>query len=206
MLGLAASWSPARAQGTLVNGARGTGLISPVGDMDTWTFSADSVAAIVVRVGEAVAGSPLTSNVTLYGPDMIQLVTSYAQSEAEVVKTAPSSGTYTVVVGDRYSGSGGYQITMVKTGSPVEGGPLTNGAKYTGTIEIGDLDAWTVDATAGDAIVVRMGKGFDTGSTLVPEVRIFSPAGGNELAHGSPGTGGSAGEVTIHAPCRVHTS
>jgi hypothetical protein len=198
-LGLAASWCPARAQGTLVNGARSTGLISFVGDKDTWTFSADSGAAIVVRVGETVAGSLLTPNVTLYGPDKAQLMTSYAQSEAEVVKTAPSTGTYTVVVSDRYSGSGGYRITMVKTGSPVGGGPLTNGAKYTGTIEIGDLDAWTVDATNGDAIVVRVGKGFDTGSTLVPAVRIFSPAGGNELAHGSPGTGGSAGEVSIHA-------
>ena len=179
LLGLAASWSPARAQGTLVNGARGTGLISPVGDMDTWTFSADSGAAIVVRVGEAVAGSPLTPNVTLYGPDMSPARDQLdAQSEAEVVKTAPSSRTYTVVVGDRYSGSGGYQITMVKTGSPVEGGPLTNGAKYTGTIEIGDLDAWTVDATAGDAIVVRMGKGVRHREHAGPGGADLQPRGG----------------------------
>src|SRR5439155_6747163 len=103
LLGLAASWSPARAQGALVNGARATGLISPAGHVDTWTLSATAGDAIVVRVGELIAGSPLTPRVSLYGPDMALLASSSYQSESEVVQTAPSPGTYTVVVGDAYS-------------------------------------------------------------------------------------------------------
>src|SRR4029078_11196881 len=119
--------------------------------------------AIVVRVGELVAGSPLSPNVRLLDPDMVQIANSGQQSEAEVAKTAPKSGTYTVEVSDAYSGATGeYGITLVKSGSPVVGGSLTNGAKYTGTIDIGDLHAWTVNADSGNAIVVRIGKGFDT--------------------------------------------
>src|SRR2546425_892877 len=71
---------------------------------------------------------------------------------------------------------------MAKSGSPVtvssgdEGGPLVNGAKYAGTLELGDLDAWTVDATVGDRIVVRMGEAV-ANSSLTPELRIISPTG-----------------------------
>jgi len=203
LLGLDASWSAARAQGTLVNGARNTGTILVAGQKDTWTLSANTHDAIIVRVGESVAGSPLTPSVALFGPGMTQLKISSQQSEAEVVDTATTSGTYTVVVSDfSNTQTGGYRITMAKTGEPVttapKGGPLANGAKNPGTINIGDLDAWTVDATQGDAIVVRIGKD-NAVSTLDPEVRIFSPNGGFELAHGLPGTGGSAGEVTIRA-------
>ena len=203
LLGLDASWSAARAQGTLVNGARNTGAILVAGQHDTWTLTANTRDAIIVRVGEIVAGSPLTPSVALFGPGMTPLRSSSQQSEAEVVDTATTSGTYTVVVSDlSNSQTGGYRITMAKTGEPVttspKGGPLANGAKNAGTINIGDLDAWTVDATQGDAIVVRIGKD-NAGIPLDPEVRIFSPNGGLELAHGSPGTGGSAGEVTVRA-------
>src|SRR5438876_1041274 len=51
---------------------------------------------------------------------------------------------------------------MAKVGSaPVisskeEGGPMVNGTTYLGTIETGDIDAWTFTANAGDSIVVRI--------------------------------------------------
>jgi hypothetical protein len=68
-LELTGSWSPAQAQGVLVNGARATGFIAAPGALDQWTFSANAGDAIVVRMGEAVAGSPRKPRVRLYGPD-----------------------------------------------------------------------------------------------------------------------------------------
>ena len=45
-------------------------------------------------------------------------------------------------------------------------------------MEIGDLDVWTVTALAGEAIVARVGE-LVSGSGLTPQVRIYSPTGGN---------------------------
>src|SRR5262245_16547442 len=41
-----------RAQGALTNGFLHTGTVSPVGDSDSWTFSANVGDSIVIRVGE----------------------------------------------------------------------------------------------------------------------------------------------------------
>ena len=204
LLGLDASWSAARAQGTLGNGATNTAAILVANQQDTWTFSANLHDAFVVRVGEINAGSPFSPTVTLLGPGGNQLRFTSQQSEAEIADTATTSGTYTIVVRDASNQTGGYRITMAKTGEPVttspgdEGGPLANGAKYAGTIDIGDLDVWTADATQGDAIVVRMGRD-STATPLGPQLRIFSPNGGPVLAQSSVATGGSACEFTIHA-------
>jgi len=170
--------------GPLTNGAVQTGTID-VGDLDVWTITANVGDAIVVRMGETSVGSPLTPWLRLYSPSGALLANSFSAAAAEVTTTAASAGTYVVVAGDGTSGlvgSGGYRITLAKTGDPVtvsvgdEGGPLTNGAVQTGAIDVGDLDVWTVTASVGDAIVVRAGE-ISSGSSLTPWVRIYSPAG-----------------------------
>ncbi|MEO8136644.1 MAG: hypothetical protein ABI831_22055, partial [Betaproteobacteria bacterium] len=177
--------------GPLTNGAMHTGTID-VGDLDVWTLSATAGEAIVVRMGETVAGSALTPWLRIYSPTGAQLGTNFSTIGAEVVVTsAPATGTYIVVAADgsnSFAGSGGYRLTLAKTGSAVtvsagdEGGPLTNGALHTGTIDIGDLDLWTVDAVAGEAIVVRMGEATG-GLSLTPWLRIYSPAGAQLAAN-----------------------
>ena len=65
--------------------------------------------------------------------------------------------------GPGYDGTGTYQLNYVDMpGSIVvspgdQGGPMTNGALYAGTISSGDLDAWSFTANAGDSVVVRVG-------------------------------------------------
>src|SRR5205823_3820854 len=105
---------------------------------------------------------------------------------AEVAIRATNTGPFLVVVGDgngALSGSGIYRLTLAKTGDPVvvglgdTGGPLTNGLTTVGTIDTGDMDVWTVSATNGDAIVVRMGETNDFSANFAPWVRIYSPSG-----------------------------
>jgi hypothetical protein len=192
--------------GPLTNGFMHTGVID-VGDLDVWTVDALVGERIIARVGETVPGSPLTPQIRIYGPGGgTALDAQQSVIGAEVEVTAPAAGTYLVVIGDfssAYGGSGGYRLTLVKTGSPVvvaqgdEGGPLTNGVKHTGVIDVGDLDVWTVDAVVGERILVRVGE-LTPGSPLTPELRIYGPNGGIPL-DAEQSVAGAEVEVTAPA-------
>jgi len=171
--------------GPLTNGVTHTGDIY-VGDLDIWNFTASAGENITVRVGELVSGSPLHPAIWLLGPNGAQLDVYNASAIAgEVSVRATNNGTFTVVVGDwnnGYAGSGAYRLTLAKTGSPVvispgdEGGPMINGVTYTGTIDVGDLDVWSFNASAGDSIFVAMGESV-AGSSLTPALWFYGPDG-----------------------------
>src|SRR5262249_38508652 len=153
------------AQGVLNCGETQSGTISPTGDADTWTFMANAGDAIVVRIGEITQSGSFTPRVRLFNPASALLASSSGAVAAEVTATAASSGTSSVIVEDAAgAATGTYRITLAQSRVAVtvspgdEGGPLTNGAVQTGTIDVGDLDVWTVTANAGDAIVARMGE------------------------------------------------
>ncbi len=190
--------------GPLVNGQTYTGTID-VGELDVWSFTANTGESIFVAMGESVAGSALTPGLWLYGPNGV-LITAYASSAvaAEIYARATNSGTYTVVVGDynnAYAGSGAYRLTMVKTGDPIlvspgdQGGPLTNGVTHAGDIYVGDLDVWNFTASAGESITVRMGE-MVSGSALTPAVWLLGP---NGVLLDSYVNSGAAAEVYFRA-------
>jgi len=173
----------AQAQGVLTNGWTHTGTISPTGDSDSWTFDANVGDAIVIRVEEITQTNNFAPRIRLITPNAVQQQTSSSTVAAEVAVTATNSGAFTVIVEDNVGtlATGTYRITLAKTGDPVvvspgdEGGPMTNGVMHTGTIDVGDLDVWTVSATVGQAIVVRMGETNDV--LFSPQLRIYSPGG-----------------------------
>jgi hypothetical protein len=57
-----------------------------------------------------------------------------------------------------------------------DGGPLTNGTLNVGTISVGDLDAWSFTANAGDSVVVRVGQ-LTAAGNFNPWLRIYGPDG-----------------------------
>lgn len=187
------SVSPGDEGGPLTDGALHTGVID-VGDLDFWTVDATAGEALVVRVGETTAGSTLTPHLRLYNPAGTLTGFSYAAAAAEVEVTAPSTGQYLIVVGDNSSGwvgTGGYRLTLAKTGSPVtvspgdEGGPLAYGLG-TLTLEVGDLDVWTLTVHTGEAIVVHMSE-VVAGSTLTPWLRLYGHTGTLQRTNAGPG-------------------
>jgi hypothetical protein len=104
--------------------------------------------------------------------------------------TATNSGTFTVLI-SAYSAAttGTYVLHLAQTPesfivpSGDEGGPMTNGGNYAGTITLGDLDMWTFTANAGDTINLRMGTmGFDG------VIDLFGPNGALLKASGATGT------------------
>jgi hypothetical protein len=99
--------------------------------------------------------------------------------------TAPTTGTYTVVVSTADSGNdatGAYLLTLVRTATAFavpagdEGGALTTGSVHSGAIHLGDLDPWSFTAAAGEVVTVSIAEdGVNT--PFVPWIRVFGPTG-----------------------------
>jgi hypothetical protein len=174
----------ANAQGVLLPGQLAEGTILVADDSDSWTFSAGTGDAIIVRMGKLVSGSSLSPRLQIFDPIGTLLETDLG-ADPEVSVTAGITGTYVAVASEApggVMGTGSYRISLARSGSSVtvspgdEGGPAANGAMHIGTVLVGDLDLWTVSAAAGDAIVVRMGE-IVGGSSLAPHLRVYDPAG-----------------------------
>lgn len=183
---LLGTWSnTASAQGAMNNGWTHEGTISPVGDSDSWTFSANAGDSIVIRVGEITTLSgAFTPRIRLNNPTGGQQATASSAVASEIVVMATNTGTFTVIV-DVAAGTatGTYRLTLAKSPGAIivapgdEGGPLTNGVDYIGNfLPPGDLDVWTFNALAGESIVLKAGQMTDT-NNFDPWIRVYGPTG-----------------------------
>src|SRR2546423_8543889 len=114
----------------------------------------------------------------------VLLATSSAGASAvQVATNAPTTGTYTVIVGTndgfgRNEDTGSYLVTLAKgpgafaTSAGDEGGDLTNGATQDGAISLGDLDQWSFTATQGDYIALSMGEVAPVSAGVRPRSRL----------------------------------
>jgi hypothetical protein len=173
--------SPGDQGGALTNGLRHTGFLA-LGDLDVWSFDAGAGNGIELRMGTTDVMVP---RIDLYGPDGALIATDpptapFTSSRDSAISThAPIAGTYTVVVSSYYQNSGEYSLTLVKTPGEIftapgdDGGALTNGWLHTGTIDLGDLDAWQFSGNAGDSIELRIG----TSDVMVPRIDFYGPDG-----------------------------
>jgi hypothetical protein len=179
-----------------------------VGDLDPWKISATAGETIVFNIGETGPNSPFIPWIRVYGPGggLVAGGNNWGDLAAQVAVTAPSTGVYTVVVSTADSGndaSGTYQLTALHLlGTPLvdpgdEGGPLTNGGNHTGVLHLGDFDAWTIAATAGETIVANIGE-TGPNSPFIPWIRVYGPGGG--LVAGGNNWGDLAAQVTVNAP------
>ncbi len=165
--------------GTLINGATYLATLD-VGDVDAWTFWADTGENILVRAGETATGN-LVPWLRLFGPDGVLLSTDFNAAAAEVVTRATNSGVFTVIIGDGSNArgqTGNYRLSLAKAGSPMvvspgdEGGPMSGADVYEGSIDTGDVDAWTFSALQGDIISFQVTE-LVSGSGLTPWVRLY---------------------------------
>src|SRR5438067_13432660 len=127
----------AHATGSLVNGRTYSGTISVPGDLDTWTFTATQGDYIALSVGTVTQTTAhFAPWIRLLSPTGVLLGNSSTQTGASnVAATAPTSGTYTVIIGSYlggfYDGTGSYRLTLAQGPGAVvvsagdEGGPMT---------------------------------------------------------------------------------
>jgi len=165
--------------GAVTSGQIRDGNITP-GDLDTWSLAVTAGQNILVQVGET-GSQTLAPRLRLFHPAGQELATAQGNAGAGLLYAVQTSGTYLVVVEDGladFSGTGPYRIHAILSGQNTligdEGGQLWNHQDGSGSIAEGDLDPWTFEAEAGDAITLRL----DSDSPgFVPRLRLFSPTG-----------------------------
>jgi hypothetical protein len=199
----------ANAPPSLINGQTYSGTISVPGELDTWTFTATQGDYIALSMGAVTpASASFAPWIRLVSPTGVLLGNSATgQGAADIAATAPTSGTYTVIVGSYLSGAidgtGSYLLTLAKGPGAVvvspgdEGGPMTNGATNAGTIYLGDLDTWTFDATQGDFIALSMGAVTPASAHFAPWIRLVSPTG---VLLGNSALGTATAQITVTVP------
>jgi RHS repeat-associated protein len=101
-----------------------------------------------------------------------------------------------------YGGTGTYQLSYLKVPGALvvspgeEGGPIINGTLNAGTISAGDLQAWSLGASSGESVVVRVGM-LSSSGVFDPWLRLYWPDG-QLVGSVDPGSGPVA-EVAITA-------
>ncbi|MBE0542658.1 MAG: putative Ig domain-containing protein [Verrucomicrobia bacterium] len=180
----------ASAQGALTNGAHHDATLA-LGETNVWTFDAEAGDTVLLRSARLSGTSFFVPWIRLDNPDGVLVAAGTSDVDNSVSTMVTNSGTFTVRISSYNSGySGPYRLHLVKipgsfTVSPGdEGGPMVNGATYQGTNDLGDLDAWTFDANAGETILVRAGRVTGNSSFYVAQVRLYGPDG-KLLASGS---------------------
>src|SRR5438034_565334 len=147
--------------------------------------------------------------IRLVSPTGVLLGNGIGTSAVQIAATAPTSGTYTVIVGtndgtvsarnnDRSEERRvGKKCTGVfATSAGDEGGDLTNGANHAGTIYLGDLDQWSFTATQGQVITLSISEVAPATAGFQTWMRLVSPTGVllcNRI-------GASSVQITVTAP------
>jgi len=175
------------AGGSITNGGNYTGSLSR-GQIDQWTFTANEGDAIVVSVSETGKNTNFIPSVEVRAPDRTSMGIDYRDLWAVVRFHAPQSGTYTVQV-SRFGGGtagndgvGQYVLALAQAPgtfivpSGDEGGQMTNGSTYTGSVLRGDLDLWTFAASQGDPVTVSVSE-VGPNTSFIPAVEVFGPDG-----------------------------
>jgi hypothetical protein len=172
--------------GPLTNGALATGRIAVAGEIDEWTFTANAGDRIALHIGETVDDSDFRPWIRLRAPNNALLGDVAGNSATHINNVvAPVTGTYLVLVASSdsgFDGEGTYRLTMTHTPGPIsvspgdQGGPLANGAMYTGEILQGDVDVWTFPANEGERIAIHIGEISET-EEFRPWIRLWAPNG-----------------------------
>jgi len=162
---------------TLVNGANQTGIIFTNTVADSYTFTANTGDSINLRLGT----TNFYGKLQLYGPNgaLLDAVGGYPVNDDPITYTATNSGTFTVLVSSAVtSGAGTYALHLAQIPEPFivpagdEGGAMTNGGNYTGTITLGDLDMYRFTANKGDSINLRLGT-----TNFPGKLQLYGPNG-----------------------------
>ena len=153
-----------------------TGSIDYPGEIDNYTFSANSGDTVLIRMG-FVSGAYFDPEIELYSPTDISLSSSWGYVLAEITYTLPQNGVYKIEAGDYQSGHiGTYCIYIQRVNNPGNGTSVEFGNNIFGNINLAsEAETYTFSANAGDSILIKMGR--ITGTNFEQEIRLYSPTG-----------------------------
>jgi hypothetical protein len=166
------------ATSSISSGQEEGGTISS-GTSDAYTFDGTSGNTVILRVG-ATNFSP---RIDLYAPGGALMTSAFTANsgfrDTVLYAALTNSGTFTASVSSYYAGgSGTYAVKLgefpgsfeVPTGEA--GGPMTNGATYSGQINLGGFNIWSFSGNSGDSIQLRMGT-----TNFSPRIDLYGTNG-----------------------------
>lgn len=165
----------------LASGSAHSGSISANTEVDSWYLAANVGETLHVQAART-SGSSFNPYIRLYDSANNLVASASGTSSAAIAHTATSGGVYRLDMSESgTNATGSYQIHYVLSvgsyGVPLgdQGGLLTNGGVHTGSISLADLDVWSFEAAANDAIRVQLGEVGNTG--FYPTLYLYDPNG-----------------------------
>lgn len=149
-----------------------------LGDIDTFTINAKAGDDLFLTIDETPTADT-SLYVTLHGPNG-ELITSDWESNGMRIDTydLPATGTYTYVIRDYYGQyTGDYTLTSVVADDTVDAGnvALSSGQSVSGSIELGDIDTFTINAAAGQDLLFTIAETPTSGISYL--VSVHGPNG-----------------------------
>lgn len=186
-------------EGVLVNGASKTGTIT-VADIDLYTFQAAPGSAVTLNLSRT--SLLYYPEVDIFAPNGALVYDGPAAGAASydlLLNSFTQTGTYTVMVKDSKGGeTGDYNMTFVQIGQPlvlpVDEGALVSGVTKSADLTAGDIDTYTFQATAGNAVTLNLAS---TRLNYSVEVDVFAPDG--TLVYDGPTTGGTGYDLLLNS-------
>ncbi|MEL6498028.1 MAG: hypothetical protein AAGJ54_08980 [Planctomycetota bacterium] len=151
-----------------------------LGDIDTFTINAQAGDDIRLAIAEAGGSSNFSPAVNIYAPNGDRVTGTWDTFGFDLTAAnVPVTGTYTIVVQDNSgSQSGDYTLTALVPDDVVDTNDvaLASGMTVTDTVNLGDIDTFTIAANAGDDIRLAIAEAGGS-SSFSPAVNIYAPNG-----------------------------
>lgn len=148
-----------------------------IGDIDTYTFQGTPGADLHFTIGET-GGSGVSLMVELYDPAGNFVFGESVDTGFSIELSNMVAGTYTAVVREGVAANAvSYALTAVVADGQVDTDnvALVSGQDTTGTIDIGDVDTFTISANAGDDLIFDIQE--TGGSGFFMRVDLYGPNG-----------------------------
>lgn len=178
--------------GGLEFGKTYSGTISQPNERDSYTVNLQANDRFFVRMNSVWSAHP---QIIILNPDNSQLDESWSGwSRNELTVLAPTTGTYTVLLGD-WDGdnTGAYTFFVQRLNNPgLFTSILPGGEIRSSIVEKSEYDTYTFLATSGDRFLLRMNSSW----SAHPQIRVFKPDG---TPIGDAWSGWSRNEVSVLA-------
>lgn len=172
--------------GLIISGQSYTDRID-LGDIDSYTFSADAGDVVYLRVADKETTEFINSDfnpwIGLFDPDGDLINFGSGALVGDLTSPLIQSGTFTVVIVDESVGDdaiGDYELFFGKAPATAELGNLQNGQSESDEITLGDIDTFSFNGTAGDFVFIRVADTETTefiDSEFNPFVALYDPDG-----------------------------
>jgi hypothetical protein len=159
----------------LTSGVSVEGQLQVPGDVNWYTFDAEVGDAVFTVLSEGITNSPMNPELSLLGPNGIQIIGNYSTTSYNIEQAINVPGKYTLRLKDASNVGGKYVLSFMQLSKPVNS--LTSGVSVEGQLQVpGDVNWYTFDAEAGDAVYVVLSEGI-TNSSMNPELALLGPDG-----------------------------